>query len=83
MNAIADNRPNAIATHLAGGVGDDPTPVIKHDAEPAVRQNLVNDTFDGEQFFFGHKAIVFLPEVPLDRRIARGAENQGPCCLML
>jgi hypothetical protein len=53
MNPVADNGSNAITPHLAGGVSDDPTLVIEHHSEPAVGQDLVNDPFDGEQFFFG------------------------------
>lgn len=51
MHPVADNGADAEAPHLAGRVGDDAMFVIQHHGKAAVRQDLFDDTFDGEQFF--------------------------------
>lgn len=58
MDPIADDRPNAVAAHLAGRVSDDPMLIVEHHPEPAVGEDLVDNTFNYEQFFFCHKPIV-------------------------
>ena len=42
MDPVADNRLDAEAAHLAGGIGDDPVLVVEHHAEAAVGENLVD-----------------------------------------
>jgi len=54
VNAVANDRANAVATHFASCVSDDPTLIVEHHPEPAVRQNLVDNAFDCKQFFFHH-----------------------------
>src|SRR4051794_32020713 len=53
VDSIADDRPDSIAAHLAGRISNDPDVVIEHDSESAVRHDLVDDTFDGEEVFLG------------------------------
>lgn len=58
MNAIADDRPDAVTAHLAGRVSNNPMVIVEHHPEPAIGQDLVHNTFDCKQFFFRHKPIV-------------------------
>ena len=55
VNAVADDRTNAVPPHLAGSIGNDPILVVEHHSEPAVRQNLVDDALDRKEFFFWHE----------------------------
>ena len=52
MHAVAHDRANAVPAHPAGSVGDDAMLIVQHHAETPVREDFVNDAFDGQQFFF-------------------------------
>ena len=67
MNAVADDGPNAITTHLTGRVGDDPALIIEHHPKPPVGQDLVDNTFNRKQFFFRHMPIVRVRRDAQDR----------------
>ena len=69
MDAVPDNRPNAISAHFAGRVSDDPALVVEQHPKSAIRQNFVNNTFDREQFFFRHKPIVSFAEMTLSGQL--------------
>src|SRR5690606_32243138 len=49
MDPIAHHRADAEPAHLASGIGNDPVPVVEHDAETAVGHDLVDLAFEGEQ----------------------------------
>jgi len=63
VNPVADDRSNAITPHFAGRVSDDPALIIEHHPKPPVGQDLVDNTFDREQFFFRHQPIVLVDEL--------------------
>ena len=63
MDSVADDRPNAIAAHLAGRVGDDP--VVEHHSEPAVRENLVATPSIVSSSSFGKDAASSFAEMPI------------------
>jgi hypothetical protein len=54
MDPVTNDGSNSEATHLAGGIGDDPTLIVEYHAEPAVRQHLIDRAFDRQQLFFRH-----------------------------
>ena len=54
MDAVPDDRSDTKPTHLSCRVGDDPVIVIEHHSEPSVREDLINDAFNGEQFLLCH-----------------------------
>jgi hypothetical protein len=60
MNAVANNRPNAMPPHLARRVGDNPAVIVEEHPKQTVRQDLVNDAFDRKQIFLGHKPLVLV-----------------------
>jgi hypothetical protein len=60
VDAVADDRPDAVTAHLAGRIRNDAAIVVEQHAEPTVRKNLVNDTFDCKQFFFRHERIILV-----------------------
>ena len=53
LHGIADDRPDAKASHPASGIGDDAMTIFKHDAETGVGQDFVDHTIEGDDFFFG------------------------------
>ena len=69
VDPIADDGSDSIAAHLAGRISNDPDVVIEHDSEPAVRHDLVDDTFDGEKFFLGHGYPIPIRRHALDRAL--------------
>jgi hypothetical protein len=58
MDPVADHRTDAETPHLAGGVGDDPVIVVERHSETAIGENLVDQPFDGEQFFLGQANVL-------------------------
>ena len=69
MNTVADDRSNAIAAHPPGCVGDDSNFIVEQNPKPAIREDLVNDAFDREQFFFCHKPQFVFAEAPLSGQL--------------
>jgi len=55
VNAVADDRSNAMTAHPAGCVGDDPNLIVQQNPKSPVRENLVHDAFNRKQFFFCHE----------------------------
>jgi len=60
VNSVAHDRTNAKAAHFPGGIGDDPILIIEQNPEPAIRQNFVDNSLDGEQFFFRQSLSVLV-----------------------
>jgi len=69
VNAVAHDRSNAKAAHLAGRVSDDPILIVEQDREPAVRQYLFDNPLNGEQFFFCHADPSLFAERPMSGRL--------------
>lgn len=88
VDTIADDRSDAVATHLAGRVGNDPEIIFEHHSKPSIGQNLVDDAFDGQQLFFrqclnsGRKrswlVLVRAPPAALERRLAINVVDHEP-----
>ena len=88
VNTIADDRSDAVSTHLAGRVGNDPDVILEHHTKPSIGQNLFDHTFDGQQLFFrqglssGRKRswLVLVRALPavLERRLAINVVNHDP-----
>jgi hypothetical protein len=69
VDAVADDRSNAIAAHLPGCIGNDSKLVVEQYPEAAVRKYLVDHPFDGEQFLFPHALSTSFAEVPLNGQL--------------
>ena len=54
MDAITNNGADPKAPHLPCRIRYDPVIIVQHHPKAPVRQDLVDDAFDGKKFLLGH-----------------------------